>query len=152
MKIFPAIDIKDKKCVRLVNGDFDKKTEYNISPVEQASQYKDHGFSILGFPCNQFGFQEPGDNRSIREFCDTHYNVTFPVFSKVDVNGPNAHPLYQQLKAAQGGLLGVNSIKWNFTKFLVGTDGTVLSRYGPNRQPKALEPIIIKTLDTAVSN
>ena len=116
------------------------------------NQYKDHGFSILGFPCNQFGFQEPGNNQSIREFCDTHYNVTFPVFSKVDVNGPNSHPLYKQLKAAQGGLLGANSIKWNFTKFLVGTDGTVLSRYGPNRQPKTLESFIIKALDTAISN
>ncbi|MBO67535.1 MAG: glutathione peroxidase [Acidiferrobacteraceae bacterium] len=115
------------------------------------NQYRNQGFSVLGFPCNQFGAQEPGDNQSIRKFCDTHYHVSFPVFSKIDVNGSNTHPLYQQLKAAQRGLLGTNSIKWNFTKFLIGADGTVLSRHSPSCQPKTLESFIIKALDTKFS-
>ena len=102
-------------------------------------QHKDRGFVVLGFPCNQFGLQEPGSEAEIRGFCEQHYNVTFPLFAKIDVNGPNAHPLYRYLKSAKKGLLGRETIAWNFTKFLVGKNGTVLRRYGPRRTPEAID-------------
>ena len=95
------------------------------------------GFSVLGFPCNQFGGQEPGDAAQIEQFCAGNYAVTFPMFAKVDVNGGNAHPLYQYLKNAKSGLLG-SSIKWNFTKFLVGEDGKIVRRYPPTAKPADL--------------
>ena len=99
------------------------------------------GFSVLGFPCNQFGGQEPGDARQIEQFCSSNYAVTFPMFAKIDVNGGNAHPLYQYLKNAKSGLLG-SSIKWNFTKFLVDRKGEVVSRFAPNATPPSLEGAI----------
>ncbi|QDP21722.1 glutathione peroxidase [Bradyrhizobium cosmicum] len=95
------------------------------------------GFSVLGFPCNQFGAQEPGQAGEIQEFCSTHYDVTFPLFEKIDVNGANAHPLYEYLKRQQSGLLGA-SIKWNFTKFLVDRAGKVIARYAPTARPEGL--------------
>jgi glutathione peroxidase len=95
------------------------------------------GFSVLGFPCNQFGGQEPGDARQIEQFCSSNYGVTFPMFAKVDVNGGNAHPLYQYLKNAKSGLLG-SSIKWNFTKFLVDRAGQVVARHAPTTRPEGL--------------
>ena len=95
------------------------------------------GFSVLGFPCNQFGAQEPGQADEIQEFCSTHYDVTFPLFEKIDVNGANAHPLYEYLKRQQSGLLGA-SIKWNFTKFLVDRTGKVVARYAPTARPEGL--------------
>ena len=97
--------------------------------------HKDEGFVVLGFPCNQFGGQEPGTSTEIAQFCDLNYGVTFPIFGKIDVNGANAHPLYTWLKAEKPGLLGIESIKWNFTKFLVGRDGRVLQRWGPSDVP-----------------
>lgn len=102
-------------------------------------QYKDSGFVVLGFPCNQFRRQEPGSEADIRQFCDEHFAVTFPLFAKIDVNGSNAHPLYRYLKSAKRGLLGRQSIAWNFTKFLVNTNGDVLRRYGPRRKPETIE-------------
>ena len=102
-------------------------------------KYKDRDFVVLGFPCNQFGRQEPGSEKEISAFCDEHYNVTFPLFAKIDVNGPNAHPLYRYLKAAKRGFLGREAIAWNFTKFLVRKDGTVLRRYGSRRKPEQIE-------------
>jgi len=99
--------------------------------------FKARGFAVLGFPCNQFGKQEPGDARAIAEFCEHSYGVTFPMFAKIDVNGDNAHPLYRFLKAERPGLLG-SQIKWNFTKFLVGRDGRVVARHAPTTTPKAL--------------
>jgi glutathione peroxidase len=102
-------------------------------------KYKDKGLVVLGFPCNQFGHQEPGGESEIHSFCDRNYGVTFPLFAKIDVNGPNAHPLYRHLKAAKKGLLGREDIAWNFTKFLVGPDGEVLRRYSSRRTPKAIE-------------
>ena len=102
-------------------------------------KYKDKGFVVLGFPCNQFGGQEPGSEAEIRAFCDRSYGVTFPLFAKVDVNGSNAHPLYRYLKSAKKGMLGRETIAWNFTKFLVGRNGDVLRRYGPRRTPEAIE-------------
>ena len=95
------------------------------------------GFSVLGFPCNQFGGQEPGDAAKIEDFCSSNYAVTFPMFDKIDVNGNNAHPLYQYLKDEKSGLLG-SSIKWNFTKFLVDRSGKVVSRHAPTTTPEAL--------------
>ena len=93
---------------------------------------------MLGFPCNQFGFQEPGDERQIREFCDTNYAVTFPLFAKIDVNGSKAHPLYDYLTRERSGLLGP-SIKWNFTKFLIDRSGRVVARHAPTVRPEALK-------------
>ena len=95
------------------------------------------GFSVLGFPCNQFGAQEPGQASEIQAFCSTHYDVTFPLFEKIDVNGAKAHPLYEYLKRQQSGLLGA-SIKWNFTKFLVNRAGQVIARYAPTARPEGL--------------
>jgi glutathione peroxidase len=94
---------------------------------------------VLGFPCNQFGGQEPGDEAEIREFCESNYSVTFPLFAKIDVNGPNEHPLYGYLKSAKRGFLGRRRIAWNFTKFLVGRDGEVRRRYGPQVKPERIE-------------
>jgi glutathione peroxidase len=100
------------------------------------------GFSVLGFPCNQFGQQEPGNEDEIRSFCSLTYDVTFPMFAKVDVNGPGAHPLFQYLKQQQPGLLGSQGIKWNFTKFLVDQHGLVRRRYGSVDKPESIEPEI----------
>lgn len=102
-------------------------------------QYKDKGFVVLGFPCNQFGSQEPGSEADIQQFCDAHFAVTFPLFAKIDVNGPNTHPLYRFLKSAKRGLLGRRKIAWNFTKFLVDREGSVRRRYGPLRKPEQIE-------------
>ncbi|QLH72643.1 glutathione peroxidase [Rhodopseudomonas palustris] len=100
-------------------------------------KYGPRGFSVLGFPCNQFGAQEPGDEAQIAQFCSTNYGVTFPMFAKIDVNGAGAHPLYKFLKDEKGGLLG-SAIKWNFTKFLVDRSGRVVSRHAPTTTPEAL--------------
>ena len=109
-------------------------------------RFKDQGFSVLGFPCNQFGRQEPGTADEIQEFCEKKFSVTFPLFSKIDVNGPDTHPLYQQLKSAKPGLLGSQDIKWNFTKFLVSRDGQVQKRYGSQKDPNDLEPAVLEAL------
>lgn len=109
-------------------------------------QYKDQGFLVLGFPCDQFGHQEPGNEDEIKNFCSLSYDVSFPMFSKVDVNGSTAHPFYQWLKKEKSGLLGIDAIKWNFTKFLIGRDGAVLKRYAPTDKPEAIEKDIIKAL------
>jgi glutathione peroxidase len=101
-------------------------------------QYKDRGFAVLGFPCDQFGHQEPGDAAEIQSFCSLSYDVSFPMFAKVEVNGAGVHPLYQQLKKAAPGLLGTEAIKWNFTKFLVDPQGWVLKRYAPTDKPESL--------------
>ena len=100
--------------------------------------YRDRGLVVLGFPCDQFGHQEPGDAAEIRNFCSLTYDVDFPMFAKVDVNGAGAHPLWKWLKQEKGGLLGIGAIKWNFTKFLVGRDGRVLSRHAPTDAPESL--------------
>ncbi len=108
--------------------------------------YQDRGLIVLGFPCNQFGAQESKSEASIKEFCSLRYNVTFPMFSKIEVNGPNAHPLYAMLKSTAKGFLGSQSIKWNFTKFLVGKDGKVLARFSPTTSPQSLTKAIEKAL------
>ena len=101
-------------------------------------RYRERGLLVLGFPCNQFGAQEPGDASEIASFCQKNYGVSFPLFAKIDVNGDDAHPLFQYLKASAPGLLGSESIKWNFTKFLVGRDGAVIKRYAPALAPEAI--------------
>jgi glutathione peroxidase len=109
-------------------------------------RYGDKGFTVLGFPCNQFGAQEPGDEAEIASFCKLTYDVDFPMFAKVDVNGDNAHPLFRALKKAAPGLLGSEGIKWNFTKFLVDRSGKVVDRFAPNAKPEALTKDIEKLL------
>jgi glutathione peroxidase len=101
--------------------------------------HRDQGLVVLGFPCDQFGHQEPGDEAEIKNFCSTSYEVSFPMFAKIEVNGDNAHPLYQWMKKQAKGLLGSESIKWNFTKFLVDADGQVVKRYAPNDTPEKIE-------------
>jgi glutathione peroxidase len=101
-------------------------------------QFSSRGFAVLGFPCNQFGAQEPGDASQIAKFCETNYAITFPLFAKIDVNGGHEHPLYKYLKSQKTGLLGP-SIKWNFTKFLVDRTGKVVGRYAPTDRPEALK-------------
>ncbi|MDE2593192.1 MAG: glutathione peroxidase [Burkholderiales bacterium] len=106
----------------------------------------DQGLVVLGFPCNQFGSQDPGNNSEIASFCQLNYGVSFPMMAKIDVNGPQAHPLYQWLVKEAPGILGTKSIKWNFTKFLVGKDGQVLGRYAPTDKPAGLKADIEKAL------
>ena len=108
-------------------------------------KYKDKGFVILGFPCNQFGNQEPGDEKSIEEGCILNYGVSFPMFSKVDVNGNNAHPIFKYLKKELKGILG-GRIKWNFTKFLLDTNGRPIKRFSPTTKPEKIEKYVVEQL------
>ena len=107
--------------------------------------YADQGLAVIGFPCNQFGGQEPGDSAEIGEFCQRNYGVDFQMMEKIDVNGPQAHPVYEWLRSQKGGLVG-SKIKWNFTKFLVGRDGQVIERYAPTTKPEKLKADIEKAL------
>ncbi len=109
-------------------------------------RYKDRGFAVLGFPCNQFGAQEPGDAAEIGAFCERNYGVGFPMFAKVEVNGPGAHPVFKHLKRAAPGLLGSQAIKWNFTKFLVDRNGKVVERFAPTTRPEDLTSAIERLL------
>jgi glutathione peroxidase len=109
-------------------------------------KYRDRGLVVLGFPCDQFGHQEPGSEEEIAAFCSRTYGVTFPMFAKVEVNGAGAHPLYRHLKKEAPGLLGTEAIKWNFTKFLVAPGGKTVTRYAPNDSPESLESAIEKML------
>lgn len=109
-------------------------------------QFRDKGVAVLGFPCNQFGGQEPGSESEIGAFCEKNFGVTFPLFAKVDVNGEHAHPLFRHLKKAAPGLLGTERIKWNFTKFLIAKDGSVYKRYAPATKPEDLVADIDKLL------
>ena len=105
-------------------------------------RFKDQGFVVLGFPCNQFGAQEPGDAEAIGQFCQTRFDVSFPLFAKIDVNGDNTHPLYTWLKHEAAGILGTEAIKWNFTKFLINREGKVIDRYAPATRPDELAEAI----------
>jgi glutathione peroxidase len=107
---------------------------------------KDKGFNVLGFPCDQFGHQEPGNEDEIKNFCSLTYDVTFPMFAKVEVNGDNAHPIYKYLKQEKTGILGTGAIKWNFTKFLVDKNGNVVKRYAPTDKPEDIEKDIAAVL------
>ena len=109
-------------------------------------QYKDRGLMVLGFPCNQFGAQEPGSEQEIASFCSTSFGVSFPLFRKLEVNGPGAHPLFVELKRRAPGLLGSQRIKWNFTKFLISADGSRVERFAPTTKPEALQEAVEKLL------
>lgn len=113
---------------------------------ELYKQYKDKGLVVLGFPCDQFGHQEPGDENEIKNFCTLQYDVSFPMFAKVEVNGANAHPLYKHLKEEKPGVLGSEGIKWNFTKFLVDKSGKVVKRFAPTDKPASLAKDVEKLL------
>jgi glutathione peroxidase len=113
--------------------------------------HHDAGLTVLGFPCDQFRHQEPGDEAEIKRFCALQYDVTFPLFAKIEVNGDGAHPLYQWLKRQRPGLLGIPAIKWNFTKFLLGRDGLPIKRYGPAHKPESLVPDILAACAAAHS-
>lgn len=108
-------------------------------------EYKDQGLVVIGFPCNQFGHQDPGSNSEIGEFCQKNYGVSFPMMAKIDVNGKDAHPIYKWLKEQKGGIL-LDGIKWNFTKFLVGKDGQVIDRYAPTTKPEDLSDDVRQAL------
>tara|TARA_B000000460_G_scaffold146094_1_gene103181 strand:- start:36 stop:515 length:480 start_codon:yes stop_codon:yes gene_type:complete len=109
-------------------------------------KYKDQGLEVLGFPCNQFGAQEPGSNEEIQSFCQLNYNVTFKLFDKIDVNGPKTSPLFKHLKNQSPGILGTEGIKWNFTKFLVNKDGEVVKRFSPKDTEAVIEAQLVKSL------
>ncbi len=109
-------------------------------------QYKDRGLVVLGFPCNQFGAQEPGTAAEISQFCQLNYGITFPMFARIDVNGPGAHPLYRYLTSTKAGLFGTEAIKWNFTKFLVDREGLVVGRFAPRATPAELAIEVEKLL------
>ena len=109
-------------------------------------EYKDRNFVVLGFPCNQFGGQEPGTNSEINNFCEINYSVTFPIFSKIKVNGPDSHPLFKLLKNDKPGIFRTESIKWNFTKFLVNSSGKIIDRFSPRVEPKYIRSEIERIL------
>ncbi|WDD96784.1 glutathione peroxidase [Thalassomonas actiniarum] len=113
---------------------------------ELYAKHKEQGFEVLAFPCNQFREQEKGDNAEIKQFCDLQFNIKFPLFGKIEVNGDNAHPLFNFLKEQAPGILGSKGIKWNFTKFLVNKEGKVIKRYAPATKPQAIEADIEKLL------
>lgn len=137
----------DGKVLLIVNTASQCGFTYQYTGLEALQRkYADRGFDVLGFPCNQFGAQEPGDAAEIKTFCALNYDVSFPLFAKIDVKGPNAHPLYEYLTHAKGGGLLGRDIKWNFTKFLVGRDGKVLKRFPPTAKPETLEGDIERAL------
>ena len=113
---------------------------------ELYDRYKDRNFVVLGFPCNQFGGQEPGTDAEINDFCDINYSVTFPIFSKIEVNGPNAHPLFKLLKRDKPGIFRTQSIKWNFTTFLINSNGKIVERFSPRVEPKYIKEQIERIL------
>ena len=153
------IDIKDSANNNLNMSEFAGKTllivnvasKCGLTPQYEGLQklyddFKDRNFIILGFPCNQFGGQEPGTDQEIGEFCDINYSVTFPIFSKIKVNGPEAHPLFKLLKNDKPGIFRTQSIKWNFTKFLINKNGKIVERFSPRVEPKYIRKEIEKVL------
>ena len=138
----PLADYRDKVVLIVNTASQCGFTKQYAGLEELYRKYRDRGLVVLGFPCNQFGNQEPGDAEEIKTFCSLTYDVDFPMMRKIDVNGPEAHPLYAYLKSAKKGLLGSEGIKWNFTKFLVDRTGQVVGRFAPVTEPKALEGAI----------
>lgn len=142
-----ALDKYKNKVVLIVNVASKCGYTPQYAGLEALYQkYKDKGLMILGFPCNQFGAQEPGTEQDIQQFCSLTYSVTFPVLAKVEVNGEQAAPIYKWLKSSQPGILGSEAVKWNFTKFLIGKDGHVVDRFAPMTKPEALTETIEKLL------
>lgn len=153
---FTALDIRgvqvDLACYRhqvllIVNVASQCKFTPQYAELEALQQaYRSKGFSVLGFPCNQFGNQEPGSNQDVQSFCDVAYGVSFPLFTKIHVNGPDAHPLFQWLTRQAPGIWRTQRIKWNFTKFLVDRSGQAVQRYAPMTNPRTLRPAIERFL------
>jgi glutathione peroxidase len=141
-EIVPLDRYRDRVLLIVNTASFCAYTSQYGELVSLHAELAPAGLSVLAFPCNQFGAQEPGNPDEIATFCRVAYDVTFPVFAKLDVNGPNTHPLYAFLKSAKRGILGTRSIKWNFTKFLVDTSGDVVARFAPRTPPRALGPAI----------
>ena len=152
---------KDSSGQEINLGDFKGKTLLIVNTASQCgftpqykgleqlqTKYSAEEFSVLAFPCNQFGGQEPGTNQEIVEFCSLNYGSTFPIFGKIDVNGDNAHPLYKFLTTEKKGLLGTEKIKWNFTKFLVNKDGEPVNRYGSSTTPEQIQTDIEKLINS----
>ena len=142
-----SLDLYQDKVLLIVNT----ASECGFTPQYKGletlyQQYKDKGFVILGFPCNQFGAQEKADEQGIQAFCELNFGVTFPLFSKIEVNGEHTHPLYQYLKKAAPGVLGTEAIKWNFTKFLINRQGEAIERFASTKKPEALESKIVALL------
>lgn len=147
-----ALDIYNGKVLLIVNTASKCGFTPQFKELESLYKtYKDQGFEILGFPCNQFAAQDPGNDAEILSFCSLNYDVTFPMFSKIDVNGAEAAPLYKHLQNESSGLLG-KSVKWNFTKFLVDKNGNVLKRYAPNKAPLQLKKDIENALKECLTN
>jgi len=142
----PLKDYRDKVILIVNTASQCGFTRQYAGLEELYRKYRDRGLVVLGFPCNQFGAQEPGDEDEIKSFCSLTYDVDFPMMRKIDVNGPKAHPLYAYLKKSKKGLLGSEGIKWNFTKFLVDRAGHVAGRFAPTTEPKALEGAIERLL------
>ena len=153
------IEVKDSANSNISMSDFAGKTllivnvasKCGLTPQYEGLQklyddYKDRNFVVLGFPCNQFGGQEPGTDKEIGEFCDINFSVTFPIFSKIKVNGPEAHPLFKILKSDKPGIFRTQSIKWNFTKFLINSNGKIVERFSPRVEPKYIRKEIEKIL------
>ena len=153
------INVKDSANSDISMSEFTGKTllivnvasKCGLTPQYEGLQkiyddYKDRNFEVLGFPCNQFGGQEPGTDQEIGEFCDINYSVTFPIFSKIKVNGPEAHPLFRLLKSDKPGIFRTQSIKWNFTKFLINKNGKIVERFSPRVEPKYIRKEIEKVL------
>lgn len=137
----------ENKIILIVNVASFCGLTYQYKGLENIyKKYKDEGFEIIGFPCNQFAFQEPGSNQEIKQFCDTNYGVTFEIMNKIKVNGPKADPLFKFLKKQRSGIAGTPQIKWNFTKFLINRDGEVIKRFGPKIEAKDIESTIQKIL------
>jgi glutathione peroxidase len=144
-----ALDLKDKlgQVLLVVNTASKCGFTPQYDGLEKLfQQYKDRGFEVLGFPCNQFGGQEPGNADEIAEFCKVNFGVTFPLMAKVDVNGADVSPLFDWMKAEKKGLMGTTAIKWNFTKFLIDRQGNVVKRYAPTDKPEAIARDIEKLL------
>ena len=136
-----------KKIILIVNVASYCGLTYQYKGLENIyKKFKDNDFEIIGFPCNQFAFQEPGSNEEIKEFCDTNYGITFKIMDKIKVNGPKADPLFKFLKKQKSGIAGTPQIKWNFTKFLINRDGVVVKRFGPKVEPKEIESSIQEIL------
>jgi|TARA_B100002051_G_scaffold74744_1_gene71300 glutathione peroxidase len=153
------IHIKDSSNKEVSMSKFEGKTllivnvasKCGLTPQYEGLQslyeeYKDRNFVVLGFPCNQFGGQEPGTNSEINNFCEINYSVTFPIFSKIKVNGPDSHPLFKLLKNDKPGIFRTESIKWNFTKFLVNSSGKIIDRFSPRVEPKYIRSEIERIL------
>ena len=153
------IDVKDSASSNISMSEFAGKTllivnvasKCGLTPQYEGLQklyddYKDRDFVVLGFPCNQFGGQEPGSDQEIGKFCDINYSVTFPIFSKIKVNGSEAHPLFKLLKSDKPGIFRTQSIKWNFTKFLINSNGKIVERFSPRVEPKYIRKEIEKVL------